>query len=1396
MKKILVALLLVVLAIFFVTGCNMEQDYTVTFDSNGGTAVESQVVKSGEKATEPTAPTKEGYTFVGWFVGDTAYDFEAAVTEDVTVKAKWTQNTYNVTFDTDGGSAVDSQTVTHGQKATEPTAPTKAGYTFVGWFVGDTAYDFEAAVAGDVTIKAKWTQNTYTVTFDADNGTENTTATVAEGAKVEAPVAPTKVGYAFVGWYLGDNAYDFETAITGEITLKAVWTLNQYTVTFDADNGTENTTATVAHGGTVAAPTEAPTKEGYTFVGWFVGENAYNFESVVTGEFTIKAVWEINKYTVSFDSNGGSAVEDATVEHGQAVAKPTDPTKRGYTFVGWFVGETAYNFETPVTDGFKVVAKWVEAIPDLSKLAGKWTGTENGTNYYEFVIKADGTVTASYENSFNTVVMNKNFVLFDGEKFVINYSVSTSPDAAEIEFVFSQENYTLTTNSAVAGSSLTLTKTYTVTFDTNGANKDKEYTVTHGSLVTEYKPSRTGYDLKGWLLNDVAFDITTTPITSDITLVAQWEVKMLTLKFYGQDGVTTLVKEFKVAYNSTLNDCIDQIPTEIPTTDGFKFNGKWYTTIKATSPASMTSKITSDKEYFPGLIAPMNDIEGTWNGTDKNGIVYKMVVDATNTTVTITTTTIVDNNPVVTQYIVKTILYKEIAGASSTDIKLVIRYVIGDSTSESTLTLTYNAGKFEGSDSLVLEKEGKKVTVTFDSKGGTQVDPQTIVAGDKATEPEAPKMEGFEFDGWYNGDVKYDFATAVDTDITLVAKWKEITNYKVTFNLDGGELSGAVLEQSVAAGALVVAPDGTPTKSNYVFKGWYLDGAEYNFATPVTRDITLVAKWVAAKKVTFIKQDNNTKFEIMFETGKTLEESITDNYVDIIVGLTGVDKSTVVKPATFEEIKANLVDALRTIKGSTFIGMWTKSATGTTEVNFSEKLSGTYNIYANFIAPSVIAEIEGTWIATKADGTVTGIFTTVITRDDAGKIIDVDCTVTIGEKVNTSVWVRTTYSNGQEQIHIRYQGTSSLQTYTIKKVDSVWQYSNGNFVKDDGGPKNFVVSFDSNGANAIDSQTVVEGETATAPTAPTKLGFAFAGWYIDDTAYDFNTPVTKNITVEAKWTLDIKTADVVGSWGCTIVGESYGYETTEDYLFIFFADGSVSATLSETMYGYTTSSEIDVLSLGKLVYENGNIIFSENGGSDITLTPKSILNDVKGTWTGNENYSGMMIPYTLTVNDDGTISAVCDMFGTEYVLTLVSLDNKIVLDYMSSMKVTLVFDGEKLVGTGVMSAPLTMTPYVASEDALTFEKIAGTWCATENFYGMTFNYTFVINADGTGSAKYVGDGTYETVMSFDKWVIEGNKLILNYNVDGGECDPLTFSLVDGKLVGIGPMSTEIALEKQ
>ncbi len=214
--------------------------YTVSFNSNGGTVVTSQTVNYNETAIEPTAPTKTGYTFGGWYTDEalmSEFNFSIAITADTMLYAKWTAEPSTVSFNSNGGSSVDSQTVDYNTTATPPAAPTKTGYSFDGWYSDEaltSAFNFSAAITADTMLNAKWTINQYTVSFNSNGGTAVTSQTVTYNETATEPTAPTRTGYTFEGWYTDEvltSEFNFTTAITANVTLYAHWKAKHNTTT-------------------------------------------------------------------------------------------------------------------------------------------------------------------------------------------------------------------------------------------------------------------------------------------------------------------------------------------------------------------------------------------------------------------------------------------------------------------------------------------------------------------------------------------------------------------------------------------------------------------------------------------------------------------------------------------------------------------------------------------------------------------------------------------------------------------------------------------------------------------------------------------------------------------------------------------------------------------------------------------------------------------------------------------------------------------------------------------------------------------------------------------------------------------------------------------------------------
>ena len=202
---------------------------TVSFDTDGGSAVAAQKILRGQKAAEPTACEKAGYNFAGWYKDTSVYDFTTPVLDDFTLRAAWTANQYTITFNSDGGSTVTSITQDCGTKITAPANPTRDGYTFTGWHPAIPA----VMPAGDLTVKALWSANSYAITYDLDGGTAegNPDSYTIETENITFN-APTKVGYTFTGWsgtdLTGENnmTVTIEKGSTGDRSYTAHWRYN------------------------------------------------------------------------------------------------------------------------------------------------------------------------------------------------------------------------------------------------------------------------------------------------------------------------------------------------------------------------------------------------------------------------------------------------------------------------------------------------------------------------------------------------------------------------------------------------------------------------------------------------------------------------------------------------------------------------------------------------------------------------------------------------------------------------------------------------------------------------------------------------------------------------------------------------------------------------------------------------------------------------------------------------------------------------------------------------------------------------------------------------------------------------------------------------------------------
>ena len=197
-----------------ITALWKASDYSITFDTDGGSMIDPITQPHGTEITPPADPTREGYTFMGWDVEIP----ETMPIDGLTVTALWKINEYTITFDTDGGSAIDAITQDYGTEITPPADPTREGYTFMGWDV-----EIPATMPGEnLTVKAVWIVNSYTITFNTNGGSTVDAITQDYGTEITPPADPTREGYVFAGWSqeIPDTMPDEDLVIEAEWTPK------------------------------------------------------------------------------------------------------------------------------------------------------------------------------------------------------------------------------------------------------------------------------------------------------------------------------------------------------------------------------------------------------------------------------------------------------------------------------------------------------------------------------------------------------------------------------------------------------------------------------------------------------------------------------------------------------------------------------------------------------------------------------------------------------------------------------------------------------------------------------------------------------------------------------------------------------------------------------------------------------------------------------------------------------------------------------------------------------------------------------------------------------------------------------------------------------------------------
>lgn len=485
-------------------------------------------------------------------------------------------------------------------------APSREGYVFGGWYKNDdftgTAIAAEniATAENNVTYYAKWIPDC-DVVFDFDGGAStNYVISIPNGVKIDEPIEqPNKAGYVFKYWALSTNLnqeYNWNTEITNNIVIEAVWQEigNNYVVTFDLNGGVGafNTQVLVANGSTVSRPT-SPSKVGYTFAGWAPEGQAsyYNFSTPVTSDITLVAVWRTTQIcTITFNLNGGYGdFPDITINRLEKIEEPSaKPAKAGNHFKYWALSTDLtkeYNWNNLVSENITLIAVWENFNRVVS------FNSNGGTAAPGTIILNVGDCVSDFEK-----MLNENQPERTGYTFEFWATSPTSNVAYNLDLPVTN-NLTLY--------AIWRINTYTVSFNLDGGSGSfPNKTINYGSTVSKpaATPTKDGFTFKYWALSGQTTEYNfSTPVTSDITLVAIWEQDscvaegtLITLADGSQVPVENLTGGEMLLVWNLYTGSFDIAPILVIDSDALK----QYEVIKLTFSDGTTVDVISEHGFF------------------------------------------------------------------------------------------------------------------------------------------------------------------------------------------------------------------------------------------------------------------------------------------------------------------------------------------------------------------------------------------------------------------------------------------------------------------------------------------------------------------------------------------------------------------------------------------------------------------------------------------------------------------------------------------------------------------------------------------------------------------------------------------------------------------------------
>ncbi len=766
--------------------------------------------------------------FKGWFLDGVALSKEdllnTPIHDNSEVLGKWERKSYTVTLDTDGGKLPDGASpikAKYGDDIELP-APTKEHYDFCGWLDEEEepvkyTEDGKYTVLGDATLTADWEPQVYTIRYYVDGKLDNELTDLVEyGDAVELPEDLSKEGYTLNGWYTDKNytnKFDEETRVASNLDLYGKWEANEYTITLKLDGGTlpEGVTSPIEakYGTSVELPT--PTKDHYVFKGWLSGniQLPLGEEFPVTGNATLKAVWEIKKFTVTYIIND-KKVATQTVAYGETTEAPEDIQAPEGMFAPavwfkdrelkdrWYFADTKVEKDTylygqfysnVVTVTFKsdlgdagVVIKEVklekgtqiteDMFPDLEDhviLEGlnpgfdfdHWYLYPNEETVFEpgAVINSDVNVLPAWVVETHTVT----FIVNGEEAGSADVEWGGAIDKTQIPKVevdaengyrflgwYTDETYTeewnpeepITEDKTVYAF---VEKVWTVTFYGSSADEtpwfvDSDVLDGFYADFPQYAPARTGYIWAGWQTADEKEFTDETPVLADTVVYARWQPEKYTVKFNQTDeNAGNTYKGAKVDAAKPTLKTVGAVVTLDEAVVAKSVDRKYYASVTANLKQEDTDKvIPSTLKVIPDNDIVLVNHDG---GTDDYTFVFPVF---------------------------------DLVGG---EFDVAFQWEEG---SETNYTVDVSALKKGFQVQFKVEEDGYY-------SGYEEYATVLVGEGELVSAPDDPEMEGYVFNGWETDeDEDFDFNTPITEDTILYASWKTLLA-----DVDVAEVKGA-----------------------------------------------------------------------------------------------------------------------------------------------------------------------------------------------------------------------------------------------------------------------------------------------------------------------------------------------------------------------------------------------------------------------------------------------------------------------------------------------------------------------------------------------------------------------------------------------------------------------------